>query len=244
MKRIRLNHASNVRDLGGFETTDGYTTKWQTIYRGDALYNLSAEEWKKLYKAGVCTVVDLRSSAEKIKYPDRPLPQIKVFDCPMQKEDIDDSNLVQTAERAFTSSLALGYCKMVEETPELLINALRVVISSLKNGAVLFHCTAGKDRTGVLAAVILELVGVTRPDIIADYEVSYTYDMEGLFKYFSLSGDMSAIEPLLHSNRDNMLSLFDCFDRIHLVSYLKDRGFGADEIKELRRYFLEDGIGE
>lgn len=238
LKRLTLTHAYNVRDLGGFEASGNTITKWHSIYRSDALYGLDETEWQRLCNAGIRTIVDLRSNSERLEYAETPPSLISMIHCPLQAEELDSSNLAESAAKAFEKSLSAGYCKMIEQTPQLLVTALKAVLAGLEKGGVLFHCAAGKDRTGVLAAVLLELLGVNRTDIVADYEVSFTYNRIGLFRYIRSEKEYKAIEHLLYSDRTNMDSLLECFDRVHLVPYLAFHGFGSECVERLRSLCL------
>ena len=238
MKRIPMEHAQNIRDLGGFEAADGRVVRWQRLFRGDCLSCLEEQEWKKLTDRGVRTVLDLRSLSESEAMPDRAPEGVKLAHCPLQKEKIDFQRFSDTAVAAFTRSMEQGYCRMLEEGAELLTAALKEVAEGLKEGAVLFHCTAGKDRTGVLAAVILELLGVAREDIAADYQVSYTYNRKGVNEAARQLPDYEKILPMLRSDAEDMLGFLEFWDAKGGEEFLKSRGLPEETLKTLRAELL------
>lgn len=251
VRRLRIAHIYNLRDLGGYCTANGKITAWNKLYRSDGLAGLTETEWSLLTERGLRTVVDLRSLAETKAQPDAVPYGVKYVHCPVQEEDIDLDHLDKAeAESAFLRSLTEGYLSMVKKTPRLLCSALTTIIEGLRQGAVLFHCSAGKDRTGVVAAAILYLLGVDEADITADYQVSCTYNKNGVNKMFeqlmeaspersmNLSGEKA--KELLGSDAKTMETLLDCFAEIHLEEYVKAYGLTEENLRLLRKEMLTD----
>lgn len=239
LKRIRLKHARNLRDLGGFATKENKTIKWNALFRSDGLSQLEAEEWTELTNRGVRTVIDLRSASEATNHPDRVPEHVTLIHCPVQKEQVDMKDLSESALKAFSDSLKDGYGDMITSHPELLVCALKAVIGGLQKGAVLFHCSAGKDRTGIVAATLLKLLGADDEDIIADYQVSYTYNRQGINRIAREMPQFEQIEPLLHSDPENMERLLDVFAKIDLHTFLLKHGMEEKELETLRTLMLE-----
>lgn len=239
IKRIRLNHAFNIRDLGGLETAEGYLIRWNRLFRGDCLSFLTSEEWQKLLCCGIVSVVDLRSRSETELMKDQVPETMQYFHCPLQKEEIDFTNASESAAKAFTKSLADGYQKMVTDSPELITAAVKTVIQCLEKGGVLFHCSAGKDRTGVLSAILLTLLSADREDIVADYQVSFTYNQRGINKAAASLPDYQAMLPMLCSDAAHMEQLLDLFEELNLVSYLMQHGLAASDLDRLKDLVLE-----
>ncbi len=238
IKHLILPHAFNLRDLGGFATLEGLTVRWHKLYRADALCALTEAEWQMLYARGVRTVVDLRSLAETETMPDRVPEGISWHHCPLQEEQLDIYNLDEGAAAAFRRSMAECYTDILHKTPHLLAAALRTTVEGLQDGAVIFHCTAGKDRTGVLAACILHLLGVYDADILADYEVSNTYNRAGLQKVVETLPNYEELLPMLSSARENMEPLLSAFHEIDLKAYLAQYGFDEASFDALRAEML------
>lgn len=240
IKRLRMEHAFNMRDMGGYETADGKVTAFGKLLRSDGLYALSREEWARLEEYGIRTVLDLRSLSEIKGNPDLVPDGIRWIHCPMQTNQIDMNDISGSASKAFVESLTQGYLHMVKENVNLLVATLKELIEGLKRGAVLFHCSAGKDRTGVLASAVYYLMGVEREDIIADYEVTYTYNKRGINRLLEQMDEhtRAIMEPLMASDPAAMDSLVSYYEEINLLQYLESYGMTQEEIELLKTYFL------
>ncbi|RGY97346.1 tyrosine-protein phosphatase [Clostridium sp. AM58-1XD] len=236
VRRLRTPHIHNLRDLGGYIGDNNRIVKWNCLYRGGSLHNAEREDWSMLKEAGVMTVMDLRSEAETRQFSYRVPEGIAYVHSPMQRAQIDFNRIEESAAEAFAKSLKDGYCAMVREDGDLLANALHQLTERLNRGAVLFHCSAGKDRTGILAAAVLWLCGVEDEDIAADYQVSYTYNKKGI--NLLVGGQYEKLMPMIRSDAENMENLLEYFREINLSEYLEERGFPEDEQKELVRLLL------
>lgn len=233
VRHIVMDHMFNLRDLGGYETADGRMTGWHRLFRGDGPSAMTPEEWEKLKELGLCMVVDLRSSSERKMQPVHVVDGIEYRPCPLQREDLELGKGADSAQNAFRRSLTEGYLSIVNQEADLLTAALKTVKEGLEKGAVLFHCSAGKDRTGVLAAVLLYLCGVSREDIIADYQVSCTYNERGINAAFAGLPDFERFRPLLNSNAENMVQLLAHFELVDIREVLRKNGLADEEMEEL-----------
>lgn len=233
IRRLRLNGVCNVRDLGGYETRDGGMTRWNTLYRAGNLSGADAGDWKKLWDAGVRTILDLRSSSEIRMFPTRLPEGMNRYHTPLQAEDIDLGNLVESAGKAFAKSLQDGYVDMAGNHTEKLAACLERMTECLEQGAVLFHCSAGKDRTGVAASAVLWLCGVDRADIVADYEVSCTYNQQGFNAQLKKLPDSEAFAHLFRSEPGNMEQLLDFYESWGLEEQLAEAGFSRAKQRRL-----------
>jgi len=172
MARIHLHGTYNTRDLGGFQTND-QSTRIGRFLRSDSITGLSHEDIEALSQIGIKVIIDLRMPEEIEKAPN-PLSQhpaftyyhIPLMDNPTTPQMFD----VQNIPEDFLSTL---YIQLIEESKPH-IKTMFDVFDKHSDG-LLFHCTAGKDRTGVTAMLLLGLAGVSEADIVADYQVSYTY---------------------------------------------------------------------
>ena len=165
-RHIEHDRVFNLRDLGGYPTTDGRTTRWGTLYRGDGLHRLDADDCRSL---GLRTVLDLRTEHEISERGRLEVEGIDWHHLPVIRTtwEADWWTEGSTAERF----LADRYLTMLEEGAEALADALRTLARPERVPAA-FHCAAGKDRTGVLAALVLSLLGVDDDTIAADYGLS------------------------------------------------------------------------
>ncbi len=241
-KRIPLVGACNVRDLGGIPVKGNGIVKWNCLYRADGLNRLTKEDWNQLYEAGVRTIIDLRSSSEMRAMPDQVPAGMKYEHCPLMAENEgEQEDLEIQMAHAFSKSLKESYIQMVKEGGSYLVKALREVIKGFDDGAVLFHCTAGKDRTGVLAATLLTLLGAEEEDIIADYQVSFTYNKKGINTFFGNAPELEFYLPLLTSDPGNMGELLSYLHTVGVSSYLGNLGLTAEEQQKLKNSAIDWG---
>ena len=175
MRRILLCGMENLRDLGGYPLAGRGSerfTRWGSLYRGDLPKQVTQADRQLLRELGITTVVDLRSKEEIERKPD-PLAQelgIRYLHCPLA----GDGRVPAPDE------VPLSYMEMADGTGQM-AGALQAIAEAPQ--AVLFHCTAGKDRTGVVTALLLWLAGVSEEDILADYIVSGPYLQQMLRAY-------------------------------------------------------------
>ncbi len=166
-RELKLEVAHNVRHIGGYRTHGGRTTS-DSIVRSAGLQGLTANGLRTLADAGIKAIVDLRSTVERGQNvtPDPTAFGIRhVFAAVFEQ---DQSPVGQSHEEF--PGYAVVYQRMLETGREAYRTLFEVVAST--QGGVLFHCAAGKDRTGVAAALMLGLAGVADETIVEDYAVS------------------------------------------------------------------------
>lgn len=177
---IELEGAANVRDLGGLATTDGGRTRFGRILRSDNLQGLTAGDVDRLVgELKLRRVVDLRSGPEVALEGPGPLvsaPEVTVHHLTLFAEggtytDVEADRVLPWQERSSSDLEELRvtgfYWGYLRDRPDAVVQALRVMAAD--DGATVVHCAAGKDRTGVLCALALEVAGATRSEIVADY---------------------------------------------------------------------------
>ncbi len=190
--RLPMKDAYNVRDLGGYATDDGSVTKHHIFLRSDSLDRIDEEDQAFLINYGLGAVIDLRSNSEADEYvnPFRDHDGVDYINLPYITENVLDLRKVQ--EVGFKAEEF--YINLVEYK-EMVLQIFHYIIEHI-DGCILFHCQAGKDRTGILAMLILGLCGVSREDIISNYEVTYTYLCDNLELRIS-----KGLEELQYSKR-------------------------------------------
>nr|WP_319487415.1 tyrosine-protein phosphatase [uncultured Caproiciproducens sp.] len=224
MRRIPLKKAKNMRDLGGYWTQSGKITQFGRLIRSDAPVLLSDDEIQYLIDFGVSAVVDMRSDDEVMKKPCslNRAKKICYFHCPMA---------VGNRSPKSQSEVPNLYWEMITD-----YSAMNRILSFIarQRGAVIFHCTAGKDRTGVVAAVLLLLAGVPRSDILADYQVSYTYIREDIRALLAREPDRPAFTG--RSDPEYMEELLNRFENVYgtVYRYLQEINLPNDEIQRLQ----------
>ena len=201
MERNNLKFGSvhNVRDLGGIRTLDGREFRPGLFYRGAALHKLSGKDAERLAEElGVQTVIDLRTPQEQKEKPDRNVPgalllQLPVFDEQTSGISYEKSQKLSDKVKAIPDMPAL-YRKMVTD-PEYVSHLKEILSIMVREGIagrpVYYHCTAGKDRTGIVSLLLLSLCDVPFEEIVADYLLTNTEPVPGdKFRVFAVSALM------------------------------------------------------
>jgi protein-tyrosine phosphatase len=177
-RQVKLEGQANFRDLGGYSTTDGRRVKWGLIYRAGQLNKLSDADLAKLKELKIRTVVDLRGTAEAESRGKDRLPEgARSVSYP-----IDVTSLPKEEKESTSTGSSAGRTDfMLQATRSIMINRTDVYASLIRdlaepqNRPLVFHCTAGKDRTGVGAAIVLSLLGVPWETVRDDYLLSNYY---------------------------------------------------------------------
>ena len=166
---IGLEAVHNFRDLGGYPTAGGRTTKWRTLFRSDGLYRLrGADDMSRVMQLGLKSVIDLRTEREQREQGLFPIDDIEVTFHHLSIVDVTWSDTETPEFDDEVEFLVWGYRDMLEIGSSRFADAMHVLAQTESLPAV-FHCAAGKDRTGVLAALLLSSLGVEDAHICADY---------------------------------------------------------------------------
>jgi protein-tyrosine phosphatase len=169
-RHIPFERLHNLRDLGGYVTEDGWAVRWGRLFRSDSLGKLNGEDWQRFLTLGVRTVIDLRypwEIAAKGRVPEH--PGLAYHNLSIEHRPYDQPGLSPEIEPG--RFLADRYLEVAHDGVKELRQALEV-IAAAENGPVVFHCASGKDRTGLLAALVLALLGVVESDIIEDFTLT------------------------------------------------------------------------
>lgn len=205
-RKVELHGARNTRELGGLPTADGYFIKEKKLYRSGALCYINANSAETLKERGIASVIELRAPQE-ISREGKDLPAFtaslrRVYNCPM----------INTAENG-----GPAYISYIKPHNFKSIAKFFSVLADESNYPVLFHCSAGKDRTGIMAALVLELAGVPRPIIMDDYLQSQR----------NSAG--------LKVDADWLRGVFKTVDREGgIVSFLSNRGVKKEDMQKIR----------
>ncbi len=168
---VRLDAVHNFRDMGGYPTVDGRTTTWGRLFRADGLYRLTGADLDVVRELGLQTVIDLRTHAELEERGTFPVDRH-----PVQFRHVSVITETWTAEDAEGEDdpadfLERAYLSILEEGEQRLAEAFMMLCEPGALPAV-FHCAAGKDRTGMLAMMLLGSLGVLDEYIVADYALT------------------------------------------------------------------------
>lgn len=244
---IDLQGCLNFRDLGGYPTADGRQVRWRMLFRSDSLELLSSADVARLHgELGIGDVIDLRSTAERRADIHRPLDgeAIRQHHSPLFDGDTSGESAADAREaRGAEMKLADRYLALAEFARQPIARVLQIVAEA--PGAAVYHCAAGKDRTGVISAVILGSLGVRDEIIAADYAA--TRDnldaiVERLLATEGYQSMLSALPPdTLHAEPETMLGLLDGlrerYGSVH--EYARAAGVADDTLRILSRRLLE-----
>jgi len=163
----------NIRDLGGHPTEDGRTTRFGAVVRADSVRALSDAGWDALLAYGVSRIVDLRLRSELALDPPREL-DVEVVHVPLLQIDDEEwaeIDAIFDAQPDAAGSTRAVYLEFLERRRPQFAQAFAAVADA-PEGTVVVHCQGGKDRTGLVVALLLRVVGVDVEAIVADYALS------------------------------------------------------------------------
>lgn len=264
--RIEFEGLSNVRDLGGLVGYGGKKIKMGRIIRSDNLSPATDNDCEKLKNYGLKKIVDFRTEDEISGAPDREIngvtwlknPILKSLTTGITREKPKKAQSLAEILLEFScdlgargvSWLASLYIPLVSD--EFCLNGYRNFLNVLRNnrhGAVLYHCSAGKDRVGIGTLIFLSALGVSRNDIIKDYLLtneSYAAvinEAKELGKKEGVAQEIiDTIEPLSGVDISYINTALDVIDNIHggIDAFLKNQlGLDNDYINDLRENYLE-----
>ena len=168
---VPLAGAYNFRDLGGYPTVDGRHTRWGQLFRSDTLHELTDGDVAVLRSLGLATVVDLRTTRELVRTGRGPLePEAIAYRHLSVVRDAEGAEAM-AAPAPSGDDLSERYLWYLDVGRQALVDALGL-LGDAGNYPLVFHCAAGKDRTGVLAALVLDILGVDRQTIVDDYLIT------------------------------------------------------------------------
>jgi protein-tyrosine phosphatase len=221
IRRLPLTGTKNTRDLGGYPVPGGVTA-WGRTFRSDAPINLPPEDIETLKRLDITTHIDLRTQEEVEKWPSsvQSLPgfhyhHVDLCACMQMMPDTEEG-------------VAVSYFEMTQQT-EPMARIFHIIAKA--EGGLLFHCAVGKDRTGVVAAILLMLAGVPRQELLADYILTAAYMREPARKLLQSDPDIPAF--IVTPRIEYIETFLNRFEGEYQTAerYLASIGIPADEIK-------------
>lgn len=174
-RHVVLQGASNFRDLGGYSTADGHHVKWGQIYRSADMSKLTDADLAVLKELKITYDVDLRGTQESAQAPDRINPGTDYILSPAGSDNMDWIKTITKLKGNQGDSVMnvyYGNTQFLAERYKIFFDKL---LKLPKDNSLVFHCTAGKDRTGIGAALLLYSLGVPYDTIVDDYLASNYY---------------------------------------------------------------------
>jgi protein-tyrosine phosphatase len=228
----------NLRDLGGMRTESGATTLPGRLLRSESPHTLTDAGLRAILDLGIGAVIDLRTASEREKRPS-PLVEagVRSVHAPIFTDDDEYPDHLATAGEV--------YCWWLRERRTGVAAAMQA-IADAPSAPILVHCHAGKDRTGVVIAMVLRLAGVSIGDVADDYAVSGVQlsDMLARDRVTAVERGMDPVrvERLFTVPREAMLHTMECIDTEHggVASLLRSIGLDASSIDRLKTLLLRD----
>lgn len=253
---IDLEGAVNARDLGGVPLSDGGTVAPGRLLRSDNLQDLTARDVDHLVDDhGVTAVIDLRTGVEvrlegpgplmadeRVVVEHRSLyPEAGEHTDAIQADTIVPwQNGVHGADMPAESPTVRTYFGYLEHRPDSIVAALRTIADPPRGGAALVHCAAGKDRTGLVVALALEVAGARRDAVVADYALTserIAAIVDRLAGSPTYARDMVTSDPMHHAARpESMARILELLDERHgsPAGWLAEHGLAGDAQAALR----------
>lgn len=251
----------NLRDMGGYQASEGRKIKWGTLYRSGHYAELSPEGHNSLHQRGITSVVDFRSLSEKERQPatwpaewrptyhDNPIGGNAAA---WVKELYDKLSTAPFPAQELRDQFILAF----ETIPIANVSGLKklfdVLIDNGESGATLFHCTAGKDRTGIAGALVMRALGVNEEDIYEDFLLTNeAVDLAATSAHYAVLMSKragrtiapDAVHPLVGVEPDFLKAAFGAMQKEYgsIDSYLTNgMGLTPERRKKLQTHLLED----
>lgn len=244
---VPLRSVMNFRDLGGYPAADGRRVQWGKLYRSADLSRMTEPDLRYARSLGIAWICDLRTPDEARRYPS---PRIgsEVNELLSFMAAADPEELAATASGMTVNMLADMNRRMVGHT-ETAVRFLRRLLEQ-QGASILFHCAAGKDRTGFIGGLILQALGVDRKHILSDYALTNRYAER-------LKGGLDGGDPvwaktmerlpeevraaLLEARPSYLQAAFDEMDRKYgnfETYWTSGLGLTGEELRQLRDHYL------
>ncbi|MGK7953396.1 MAG: tyrosine-protein phosphatase [Xenococcaceae cyanobacterium] len=227
-RHLQLSGCFNLRELGGYVTTEGKSISWRTVLRGDSLHKLASESQQAIMEYGVKTILDLRTPSEVNKelYPLSKSPEINYVNIPL----LEAKNFPQLRAK---KTLLEHNCFMLEERSPQIKQILKAIANN--QAAVVIHCAGGKERTGIIIALLLAIANVPEVTIAEDYALSEKY-VTPLYKKIQQQAIKEGFDRLLLSPPQIMLDTLSYLNKHYggINGYLQAIDLDNVTIKRLK----------
>jgi protein-tyrosine phosphatase len=249
MRDLVWDGCLNVRDLGGLPTAGGGETRYGAVVRADSVSQLSDAGWRALVDYGIRTVLDLRGDHEREDDPPADLP-VEVVHVPFMEaneaewEEIGEELEAATAAAPdVAASTREAYLIFLERFKPNVAAAVGAVANAPEGGVVV-HCVGGKDRTGLLSAFLLHLVGVADEEIASDYALSEERlrpRHEAWFEAADSEEELERLRRIAQTPAASMVGVFAELERRYgsVEGFLLDAGVTEEELAAVRARLLD-----
>ena len=248
---VPLQGALNLRDIGGY-AADGGRIRRGVVFRSDHLSTLTEADLDTIDQLGIRSVFDFRGQHEIELQPSRLWPSVNnhvlvpITGDTVQEKTFVERVVARELTRVTDTEVGASYITMLEQRGYRFATVLES-IAQTDQRPILFHCTAGKDRTGLAAALIHGLCGVSREDIVYDFELSNTYRLPSRIselraQFEQLGIDIEPLVPAISAPPQAMHMALDHLDAKHggVREYLTHSlGLNAHQVDAIRSALIE-----
>ncbi|MEM7118498.1 MAG: tyrosine-protein phosphatase [Chloroflexota bacterium] len=237
-RQLNWEGCYNARDLGGLVTEGGAVTRYGSVFRSDMLSRLTARGWETAVNAGLQTIIDLRGTAEAAKaaYESACPASVAYHNIPLESNDPHAAQPMQAAQ-----TRANVYRVILTHYAPNVAQVMRAIAAAPAGGLVV-HCHAGKDRTGIITALLLRLVGVSHIAIGADYVLSQAALWPLYEQMVAEAGEGAFVNPWLRpvAMADMILQPLAELEQRHgsIAAYLQQAGITDAEITTLHQRLM------
>ena len=248
IREIKLQGAVNFRDLGGYQTKEGKTVKMGLLFRSAALNTLTDADVAKIASLHIKYDFDFRGPYEVKTAPDKIPAGTRRISLPAGSENVGDSNYMKNMSKYMKSdSFLVSFYTVLTPYKDRYTPLFDSLIANKNASPMLFHCTAGKDRTGIAAAFILYALGVNEETIFDDYEATNYYRrnenakaIAQMTKYYGM--DEKVATSMMGAKREYIKATFTTIKAQYgtMENYLeKVLGLNSKKIKQLRLIYTK-----
>ena len=246
-RKVELQGAVNFRDIGGYATKDGHHVKWGKVYRSADMSKLTDQDLATLAERKIAYDVDLRGTQESKQAPDRMNPNTDYILCPAGSDDANNNIMQSLRKTTHGDSVMTAYYTKTTFLADRYKPFFGKLLAMPEDKSLVFHCTAGKDRTGIGAALLLYSLGVPYETIMKDYEASNYYradenekSVKGMVQFMKI--DENVAKDVLSVKKEYLDATFTAIKKQYgsIDNYLKTQiGLTDKNIKALRAKFLD-----
>lgn len=205
-------HVNNIRDLGGYPTKDGRIVKWCKLIRSGLLTKLNPADHNYFCDHRIKTIIDLRSYSEIEKWPDSIPLQTEYLIIPISDNSVlEDGNFINILQNFYSETPRGGYIEMINSYEQMVISKksqlayykiFKYLLENKTDDAVIIHCSAGKDRTGLVCALVLLALGVDRQVVYEDYLLTNKLSIKRIYARIMEAMTNGKNENFIHSIYD------------------------------------------
>ncbi len=246
-RHVVLQGAANFRDLGGYTTADGHHVKWGEVYRSADISKLTDSDLKVLKSRNITYDVDLRGHQEQAQAPDKINPGTDYILCPAGSDNMNWAKTISTLKGTQADSLMVSYYSNTQYLADRYKPFFDKLLNLPQGQSLVYHCSAGKDRTGIGSALFLYSLGVPYDTIMSDYLASnyYRKDVNAQLTAMmvkSMHLDPEVAKSMSGVKKEYLDATFSAIVKQYgsVDNYLKTQiGLDDEKIALLKKKFLE-----